>query len=287
MSTSTIVLSIISLFFLSSSQNQNNGWIPLLDKDLSQWETYLSYQHTSLTINGAPKDSNGIPIKPVGLNNDVHKVFSVSEENGELVLKVTGEIYGCLGSLKDYENYHLQLKVKWGNKKWPPRLQELKDTGILYHSIGDYGVDYWLTWKLSQEFQIQEECFGDYWSIAGAKIDIRSRIPEGEKLYIYDKNAPLVSDRGNGDYCRRDKNYELADGEWNTVELLCFGDKSLQIVNGNVVMALQNSRYYKDGIEKPLTKGRIQIQSEGAEVYFKDIRIRSIDSLPAQFASYF
>ena len=182
-----------------------------------------------------------------------------------------------------YGNYHLQLKVKWGNKKWPPRLQELKDSGLLYHSIGDFGADYWLTWKLSHEFQIQQECFGDYWSTAGAKADIRSKIPDGEQSYIFDKNAPLVSDRGNGDYCRRSKDFELAEGEWNTLDLFCFCDKSLQLVNGNVVMALQNSRYSKDGVEMPLTKGNIQIQSEAAEVFYKDIKIMSIDSLPAEF----
>jgi len=282
-----IVLSVVNFFFLLSFQNQSDGWTPLLDKNLSQWETYLSYRHTSLTIAGAPKDSNGIPMKPIGLNNDTCRVFSVIDENGEPVLRVSGEIYGCVCTLKEYENYHLQLKVKWGNKKWPPRLQELKDSGLLYHSIGDFGVDYWLTWKLSHEFQIQQKCFGDYWSTAGAKADIRAKMPDGEKSFIFDTNAPLVSDRGNGDYCRRSKDCELPEGEWNTLDLFCFGDKSLQIVNGNVVMALQNSRYSKDGVVMPLTKGKIQIQSEAAEVFYKEIKIMSIDSLPAEFASYF
>ena len=287
MGVSSIVISIVHLIFLFSFQNQINKWLPLIDKNLSQWESYLSYRHPSLIITGAPKDSNGVPMKPVGLNNDTLKVYSVIKENSELVLKVTGEIYGSLCTLKEFGNYHLQLKVKWGGKKWPPRLQELKDSGVLYHSIGDYGVDYWLTWKLSHEFQIQQGCFGDYWSTAGAKADIRSRIPEGEKSYVYDQNASLVSNRGNGDYCRRSKDFELPEGEWNTLDLFCFHDKSLQIVNGNVVLTLQNSRYYKNGVEIPLTKGKIQIQSEGAEVYYKDIRIKAIDSLPPEFASYF
>ncbi len=286
MGVGTIVLSIVNLFFLFSLQSRDDGWMPLLDKNLSQWEAYLSYRHTSLTITSAPKDSNGIPMNPIGLNNDTCGVFSVIEENGEPVLRVTGEIYGSLCTLKEYGNYHLQLKVKWGKKKWPPRLQEVKDSGVLYHSVGDYGVDYWLTWKLSHEFQIQQECFGDYWSIAGAKADIRSRLPEGEKAYIYDKNAPLVSAEKRG-YCRRSKDCELPEGEWNTLDLICFDAKSLQIVNGNVVLALQNSRYYKDGVEIPLTKGKIQIQSEGAEVFYKDIKIMPIDSLPAEFVSYF
>ncbi len=287
MHTIPLIISLINLFLCSSLQSPGNEWTPLLDKDLSKWETYLSYSHTSLVITGPPKDSNGVPIKPIGLNNDAARVFSTVEENGDVVLKVSGQMYGCLGTLKEYGNYHLRMKVKWGNNKWPPRLHEPKDTGILYHSSGEYGVDYWLTWKMSQEFQIAERCFGDYWSIAGAKMDIRSQIPAGEQTFIYNSSAPLIADRGNGGYCRRGKDCELAGGEWNTVELVCVGDRSLHIVNGTVVMALEHSRYIKDSVEVPLTRGAIQIQSEGAEVFFKDIQIRSIDAFPEAYASDF
>jgi len=52
-------------------------------------------------------------------------------------------------------------------------------------------------------------------------------------------------------------------------------------------MALEHSRYVKDGIEVPLTKGTIQIQSEGAEVFYKDIQIKPIAAFPDAYASYF
>jgi hypothetical protein len=38
----------------------------------------------------------------------------------------------------------------------------------------------------------------------------------------------------------------------------------------------------ENGKELPLTKGKIQIQSEGAEVFYKGIKIQSIDKLPAE-----
>jgi Domain of Unknown Function (DUF1080) len=281
------ILTIISLSINSLPQDDQSEWTSLLDKDLSKWETYLSYSHTSLNITGPPKDSTGAVISPVGLNHDSAKVFSTFEENGDVVLRVSGRIYGCLGSLKEYGNYHLRMKVKWGKAKWPPRLHEIKDSGVLYHSRGDYGVDYWYTWKMSQEFQIAEHCFGDYWSIAGAMMDIQCRIPAGEQSFIYTGSAPLISERGNGGYCRREKDCELADGEWNTIDLFCCGDRSLHIVNGTVVMALEHSRYVQDGIEVPLTKGTIQIQSEGAEVFYKDIQIKPIAAFPDTYASYF
>ena len=49
-------------------------------------------------------------------------------------------------------------------------------------------------------------------------------------------------------------------------------------------MALYNSKYKNaDGKIVPLTKGRIQIQSEAAEVFYKNIQIKSIKKLPRKF----
>ena len=52
-------------------------------------------------------------------------------------------------------------------------------------------------------------------------------------------------------------------------------------------MILQNSRYVSDGKSFPLIKGKIQIQSEAAEVYYKDVRIKSLSKLPEEYSKYF
>jgi hypothetical protein len=85
----------------------------------------------------------------------------------------------------------------------------------------------------------------------------------------------------------RSENHERPAGEWTDVELICYQDKSLHIVNGQVVMVLQNSRYVENGKDFPLTKGKIQLQSEAAEVYFKDIQIKPIKNLLPSYAALF
>jgi hypothetical protein len=45
-------------------------------------------------------------------------------------------------------------------------------------------------------------------------------------------------------------------------------------------MVLYDSRQREGDKETPLTKGKIQIQSEGAEVFYRDIRIRPIAKIP-------
>ncbi len=265
-------------------------WTALLDSNLSQWEMYLSYALKPGYQGEMPLDENGDTIPPVGYNRNVNNVFTVIEEEGVPVLRISGEIYGCVFTRKEFENYHLKLKVKWGTKKWDPRRNDPMDSGILYHSQGECGHDYWRSWMLSQEFQIMEKSFGDYWSQMTSQIDIRTLKPEGVENYRYNPTGPLLAfgdGTGNGGYCQRSEDFEKPRGEWNTVELICFGDKSLHIVNGHVVMALSGSRY-RDGAEiKPLAKGKLQLQSEAAEVYFKDIQIKEITSLTAKYAAYF
>jgi hypothetical protein len=279
-------LLIILLFTLITSFKEKDEWTHLLDKDLTNWEMYLSYSHTAGYKGEAPRSESGALIKPVGYNKNEKNVFSVIEEKGEPVLKVSGEIYGSVFTRQSYENYHLKLKVRWGNKKFEPRTNKLKDSGILYHSIGESGVDYWRAWKLSQEFQIMEGHMGDYWNIATSAIDIRAFLSEGAMNSIANEKQPFLpfGKGSNRDgFCMRSENHENPEGEWTNIELICYQDKSLHIVNGHVVMVLQNSRYMENGKAFPLTKGKIQLQSEAAEVYFKDIQIKSLKNMPAEY----
>jgi hypothetical protein len=190
---------------------------------------------------------------------------------------------------QDFENYHLKLKVKWGAKKYDPRRNLLKDSGVLYHSIGESGVDYWRAWMLSQEFQIMEGHMGDYWNIGTSAIDIRSFLPEGEMNSVADAKQPFLGfGKGNSQgFCLRSENRETANNGWTTIELITFNGKSLHIVNGHVVMVLKNSHYVKDGQQIPLIKGKIQIQSEAAEAFYKDIKIKQLDAMPKAYDAYY
>lgn len=280
---------VVVLFALSSC-HEHNEWTTLLDKDLSRWEIYLSYKHTPEYNGEVPRDEKGEIVQPIGYNKNVDSAFAVIEDRGEPMLKIRGEIYGCVFTKQEFENYDLKLKVKWGVKKWVPRTDKLNDSGLLYHSIGECGVDYWRAWMLSHEFQIMEGHMGDYWTIAGSAIDVRALIPEGKMCAVAsDKQPFLAIGTGTGldGFCLRSEDHESPKGEWTDIELICFEDKSLHIVNGHVVMILQHSRYMENGKTVPLTKGKIQLQSEATEVYYKDIKIRGIKSLPSEYISYF
>jgi hypothetical protein len=286
-----IFLSIV-FFALFSPLLWANDWQPLLDKQLSQWDTYLSYKHSENYDGNVPLDEQGRAIKPIGLNtgNNIHKVFTVLEQDNQPVLRVSGEYYGAVTSKQSYRNYHFKLQFRWGELKWPPRLTKLKDSGILYHAIGEHGQEYFRAWMLSQEFQIMQGHIGDYWSQATSAIDIRAYQPEYVMNAVADESQDYLK-VGKGEdllgFVLRKENHEKPHGQWNTLELICFEGQSLHIVNGQVVMVLKNSRYLNDGVSTPLIEGKIQLQSEAAEIFYKDIAIKELATLPAVYADLF
>ncbi|MDR1526693.1 MAG: DUF1080 domain-containing protein [Dysgonamonadaceae bacterium] len=287
------IIIAISGLLTSCGLKKENEWKPLLDNELTEWQTYLSYALTDSFRFTAPLDEFQNPAPPIGYDKNERNVFSVYQENDEWILRISGEIYGCIFTKKDFQNYHLRLKVKFGTLKWTPRLEKAKDSGILYHSTGECGVDGWLSWMTSQEFQVmeggtKEGNSGDYWSVAAARIQVRASIPEGETNYFYNPEADWV-DLGAGreqGLCRA-ADYNSPKGEWTTMELICHEGKSLHIVNGHVVMALKNSRYWNGYESLPLIQGKIQLQSEAAEVFYKDIEIKQLDKMPEQYERFF
>jgi hypothetical protein len=266
-------------------------WTPLLDESLSPWRMYLGYKLPPDYTGAAPVDEHGAVIPPAGYDNNVNDVYTVRVEAGEPILRISGEYYGSLFTKEAFENYHFSLLVKWGEKKWDPRINLLKDSGILYHSIGEHGIDYWRAWMLSQEYQVMEGHMGDYWSVGHTGVDVRAFIPEKVMSAVASPTQPFIpvsKATSAAGFCLRSADFESPPGEWTRLELIAFEDKSLHIVNGEVVMVLRNSRYTDaDGVVHPLTRGQLQLQSEAAEVFYKDIKIRHLDALPAEYAALF
>jgi len=162
------------LVCLSGFSQEDTAWQNILDEELSHWDTYLSYELTDDYNGEQPKDDKGNLIAPIGLNNDSFGVFTTIKEDKDVVLKVSGQVYGCIFTKNEYENYHLKLQVKWGDKKYIPRLHQFKDSGLMYHSSGPHGADHFRSWMLSQEFQIMEGHMGDFWSQINSAMDIRA-----------------------------------------------------------------------------------------------------------------
>ncbi len=47
---------------------------------------------------------------------------------------ISGEIFGGISTKEEFENYHLKMEFKWGEKRYEPRLNKRRDSGIHYHA---------------------------------------------------------------------------------------------------------------------------------------------------------
>lgn len=246
-------------------------------RDLTGWETYLGPRYDV-----AKKDFAGAP---VGLNQDPDGVFSVVQVDGAPAIRISGEVFGSMASQGEFENYHLRLQFKWGEKRFIPRATARRDSGLLYHSVGPHGAG-WFFWMRSQEFQIQEHDVGDYWEVGGPRIKahVRTEGPSDKLSYLYSPAGDLEVFRAQtktGGHIRHSFDAEKPNGQWNTLDLYCLGQTSMHVVNGVLVLVLRESEQPDgQGGFIPLTKGKIQLQSEGAEIFYRSITVEPIDRFP-------
>lgn len=258
-----IVLSVcLSSYARGGMKSLFNG------KDLKGFDVYI----------GA-KEKGG---KPIGLNNDPLKIFTVIPLGIETVLHISGEVNGSIATKKAYQNYHVRMVFKWGEKVY----RQL-NSGLLYHSFGPFGEGL-NVWMSSHEFQLCTGKMGDSYCMGKSYFEIPvvksgdgksfTWSPSGDMAQFGDGKAAKNGSKG-GDY-------EKPKGEWNIIDLYCFGRTSVHVVNGKVVMINHNSGKLTNGEVIPLTKGKIQIQSEGGELFVKSLEIEKIKEIPADLLSH-
>ena len=271
---SKLILILLPLLFGNASSQQKQDWQILFNgRDLRGWDTYIGP-----LVNPSNQQFSG---DPIGLNKDPNKVFSVVRDREGAAIRISGENFGGISTRQEFENYHLQIKFKWGELTWVPKKGKKKDSGVLYHCVGAHGADYGF-WMRSQEFQVQEGDCGDYWGVAGGTADIPAN-RKSDSEYIYSPSAQIYhfsADAKSGRHCIKYPDAENPTGEWNQIDIYCHGDTSVHQVNGITVMVLYHNGQSDKGVEMPLTKGKLQIQSEGAEVFYRDIRIQPISQIP-------
>lgn len=213
---------LVTLLSLISTNSYSQEFKPLFNgKNLDGWYSFL---------------------KTSGKSNDPDTVFSVN--NG--ILKITGKEFGYIVTETTFSDFHLIAEFKWGEKKYPPRENRVRDNGICYHVVPTDKV-----WPRSIEFQIQEGDCGDCWLIDSVTVLTDTGRTQATK------NTRLIKTR----------DAEKPSGEWNRIEIISQKGKCTHIVNGVMV---------NEGREASLRNGRILIQSEGAEIYYRKIDIAEL-----------
>lgn len=208
--------------FLSSYNSGKKTRLFLPDKK-NEWHSFLSQS---------------------GKNNDLKNVFRFEGD----VLHVSGEEFGYVVTEKKYGNFHLTVEFKWGEKKYPPRENEKRDAGILYH-VDLYSGD--KIWPRSLEYQVQEGDCGDFWMTDSTTI----------------RHNDTLTQPKNWLRAAKFKDAEKPNGQWNKAEVIVKNGTITHLVNGQVVntAGLGNTK-----------EGQILLQSEGAEIFYRNAEVEEL-----------
>lgn len=158
------------------------------------------------------------------------------------VIRVDGSVNGYLITEKEYGDYELNLEWRWGSK-----VTRGRNSGVFVHVSGPDKI-----WPKGVEAQLMSGHAGDFWLVDGFKLTVDSsrRDPKIDRHYFRTKD-----------------NVENPIGQWNHYKITCKGDTVCLEINGQPV---------NEGTGAERTKGKILLQSEGAEIFFRNIYLKPL-----------
>ncbi|MFZ4573661.1 MAG: 3-keto-disaccharide hydrolase [Phycisphaerales bacterium] len=173
------------------------------------------------------------------LPNAKDKFEAWSVRDGVLVCK--GQPIGYLRTEQKYTNFVLKLEWRFNPEKGAG------NSGVLVRMIGDDKV-----WPKSVEAQLQSENAGDFWNIEEFAMTVDKSRTNGRNT----KKLPTASP------------VERPIGEWNEYEI---------IVNKGDVILNVNGQELNRATNVEAVAGFICLQSEGAEIHFRNVRLVPLD----------
>jgi hypothetical protein len=241
-----------------------NGWTPLFNgRDLSGWYTFLQ-------VHGKDQD----PDRVITIEDGMIRLYKHAAQGTKVVM-------GYIATEKEYGDYHFRVKYRWGEKKFEPRLKLKRDAGLYYHVLGEDRV-----WPRALQFQVQQTDVGDLIALYGFQLDtwtdpktFTAEIPTyrpasgGGKPRVMGGKGLAYQGRLPG---------EIEVDGWNTAEIIARGDSTTHILNGKVVNEGTRVRLVDEstGRSRPITRGRIALEIEAAELDFRDVEIRALEATP-------
>jgi hypothetical protein len=245
---------------IAAEQSADGSWTPLFNgRDLAGWYTFV----------GGRKAED--PQKVVQVHDGMIHMYADARAGGPAP-------FGYVATERSFENYDLRLEYRWGAKKFGDRVNSPRDAGLIYHFVGEDVV-----WPKGIECQIQEQDTGDIFTVS---TRVSSTVAPRTLTYKSTEEGGVPVTVGDaGQIARIQRSRMLEIGGWNKVEVRVRGGGATHLVNGQV-----NNRWtnllQRDPADPeryiPVTRGKLLLQAEGAEIFYRNIEIRELPAGAAQ-----
>lgn len=247
----------------AEAEKTEDGFVKLFNgKNLDGWYTFLQ-KH------GRDKD----PDKIITITDDGMIHLYKNAKHGDHVMQ------GYIGTNDEYSHYHLRVQYKWGEKKFRPRFEIYRDAGIYYHKVGRDWV-----WPRAMQYQIERTNIGDIVTVGHLRYESWAHpqtVDAKKPLFMLREDGGQEITRGDKAGISHLAHRGLHEAEgWNQIDLIVRGDSAEHWLNGKLVAKCKNIRQPKDKINGeyiPLTKGKILLEIEAAEMWFRNVEIKVLD----------
>lgn len=223
----TVAIIITSLFISVSCNNSNSNKQQTQPVENKVEKTYL------FTGN-----FNNWVLKIADETVDPNTIFTIENDS---IIHVKGDPFGYMRTVGVYSNYKLHVEYCYPF--------ELSNSGVFVHMQEPDNV-----WPVCIENQLAAGSAGMFVLMNGANANEADQEKAAQKVEFNVIN-------------KRADSSEKAQGEWNTIEIICQGDQITNYVNG----VLQNKA---TGLN--VTEGHICLQSEGKDILFKNVYITEL-----------
>lgn len=246
------------LAVVAACGDNSDGWRPLFDgSTLNGWYSYIPSQGKNVDPLGYFRVDDGmIHILGVDLTADQFE-------------------FAYLATDEEFENFRVRFDYMWGPRNfvgWGP------DSGFFIAAVGPDMI-----WPRSQECQVNAGDTGSMYMFDYSTIE--TTIDPGNTDPTYMENgADYVAPRNPEPHYARVTHsaaYDTRDG-WNHVEVISYGDTSEFIVNGHTTFRSARRKQPSSSapddpsMDVPLMRGRLVIQEEGNEIYYKNIDVQPL-----------
>lgn len=224
---------------------------------------------------------------------DPRGVFSVQDG----LIRISGDGFGYLATEESFRNFHLILEYRWGDQAGLDRKEragKALDSGVFLRASGPDGNshDGDGAFMAAIECNIFQGATGDFLLIRGDDADGNLIAPEATVEAAPESDADGFPFWQPGGALRTLKTWgrvnwrhksqawkdvrdfrgandvEKSPGQWNKVECVCIDGDITVILNGVTVNRI---------FAASPREGRILLQCEGSEIFFRDLVVKRMD----------
>ncbi len=252
---------LLYLFFLSQYANSSNSNSLGIYKSLFNERNYDGW--IPIIRNGNPKEAK----KVFHIRDKLIHVYA-NHADGYQLNEKKNDTHGVLFTADSYSRYSFKLEYKWGEKKTNNFSAWQYDAGLFYH------VTEAKIWPRGLEYQIRYNHLenrnhtGDLWNLSGGPVTVYSN---GKNIFKPWTQGGTVTPLARGEFfALQNVQFNALNNKWNTVEIIVMDSRyAIHKLNGKIVNILT---------DLPHSSGKIGLQAETAEIYYRNIRIKQFEN---------